>query len=168
MSNQPHAGEDTAAATSQDPGAAEALPGSDDGATERPHLVLVYSSDAQVRDQVRLALGRRPARGLELSYIEARTDVEVIEACERGGVELAILDGEAAPVGGMGICRQLREELLVAPLLLLIVGRRDDAWLATWAQADAVVAHPVEPVQLAEAVTDLLLGVGGRTLSRPM
>lgn len=135
---------------------------------DTPHLVLVYSSNPAVREQVRLALGRRPAKGLELSYVEAATDVEVVDACERGGVELAILDGEAAPVGGMGLCRQLRAELLVAPLMLLIVGRRDDAWLATWAQADAVVAHPVDPIQLTEAVTDLLLGVGGRTLSRPV
>lgn len=135
---------------------------------ERPRLVLVYSSSAEVRAQVRLALGRRPAKGLELAYVEADTDVAVIEACERGGVELAILDGEATPVGGMGVARQLHEELLVAPLIVLLVGRRDDAWLATWARADAVVAHPVEPVQLAGVVADLLLGVGGRTPSRPV
>ncbi|HET7406449.1 MAG TPA: hypothetical protein VFJ21_04835 [Mycobacteriales bacterium] len=140
-----------------------ALPAGD----AEPHLVLVYSSEPEVRDRVRTALGRRPARGLTLDYVEASTGEEVVAACERGGVELAILDGEAWPAGGMGICRQLKAELLVAPLVLIIVGRRDDAWLATWSDAEAVVAHPIDAVTLTEAVTDLLLGVT-RQLSRPV
>ena len=123
------------------------------------HLVLVYSSDPEVRERVRMSLGRRPAKGLTLDYVEASTGQEVIDECERGGVELAILDGEAAPAGGMGLCRQLKEELLVAPLVLILVGRRDDAWLATWSEAEGVVPHPIDAVQITEAVTDLLLGV---------
>lgn len=136
-------------------------------APDDEHLVLVYSSSPTVRDRVRTALGRRPAKGIALRYVEAKSAEEVVEACERGGVEVAILDGEATPTGGMGLCRQLKNELFVAPLMLLLVGRRDDAWLATWSQADAVVPHPIDAVQLVEAVTDLLLGVEGRQPARP-
>ncbi len=118
--------------------------------------VRVYSDDAPTRDRVRLALGRRPARDVTVGYVEAVTAAEVIEACDGGGVDLAILDGEAAPTGGMGLCRQLKAELDVPPPILILVGRRDDAWLATWSRADAVVAHPIDPVQLTEAVVDLL------------
>ncbi len=118
--------------------------------------VLVYSDDAPTRDRVRLALGRRPAKDVTVDYAEAATAAEVIERCDRGGVDLAILDGEAAPTGGLGVCRQLKEELDVPPPILVLVGRRDDAWLATWSRADSVVAHPLDPVQLTEAAVDLL------------
>ncbi len=144
------------------------MPVPPDSPADEGRLVLVYSSNPTVRERVRLALGRRPAPGLTLTYVEAETADEVIAACERGGVEVAILDGEAAPTGGLGLCRQLKAELLVAPLTLVLIGRRDDAWLATWSGADSVVAHPIDALRLAEAVTDLFLGVGGAQPAQPV
>ena len=38
----------------------------------------------------------------------------------------------------------------------LLTGRPQDAWLATWSRAEAAVPHPLDPIQLAEAVTMLL------------
>jgi len=38
----------------------------------------------------------------------------------------------------------------------VVVGRPQDAWLATWSRADAVVSHPIDPMELAVTVTDLL------------
>ena len=67
-----------------------------------------------------------------------------------------ILDGEAVPVGGMGIARQMKDEIFKAPPVLLLTGRVQDAWLATWSRADAAVPHPIEPLRLAEAVIDLV------------
>jgi DNA-binding response OmpR family regulator len=76
--------------------------------------------------------------------------------CDAGGVDIAILDGEAAPTGGLGLCRQLKAELDAPPPVLVLLGRRDDAWLATWSRADSVVLHPVDPLQLTDAVLRLL------------
>ena len=56
----------------------------------------------------------------------------------------------------MGVCRQLKDELYKGPPILVVVGRPQDAWLATWSRADAVVSHPIEPMSFAQAVTDLL------------
>jgi DNA-binding response OmpR family regulator len=123
--------------------------------------VLVYSDDAPTRERIRLAIGRRPARDVTVDYLEASTAAEVIEITDRGGVDLAILDGEAAPTGGLGVCRQLKAELDVPPPVLVLVGRHDDAWLATWSRADAVVPHPIDPMQLGRAVVDLLRGRAG-------
>jgi len=66
--------------------------------------------------------------------------------------DLVILDGEAAKVGGMGICRQMKHELYNCPPVLLLVGRPGDAWLATWSEADAAVSHPLDPFVVREAV----------------
>lgn len=119
--------------------------------------VLVYSDNADSRQQIRMALGRRPSRELpEVEYVEVATEPMVIRAADAGGLDLLILDGEAAPAGGMGVCRQLKDEIFHCPPVLVVVGRPQDAWLATWSRADAVVSHPIEPMTMAQAVTDLL------------
>jgi DNA-binding response OmpR family regulator len=126
--------------------------------TGQPRLrVLVYSDDVNVRQQVILALGRRPHVDLpELEYVEVATEPVVISNMDAGGIDLAILDGEAVPAGGMGIAKQLKDEIYRCPPVLVLLGRPQDAWLATWSRAEAAVPHPIDPVRLAEAVTALL------------
>ena len=119
--------------------------------------VLVYSDDRTVRQQVQLALGRRPAPDLPaLVYVECATAPVVFREVDRGGFDLLILDGESTPAGGMGVCRQLKDEIYQCPPVLLLVGRPQDAWLATWSRADSVVSHPIEAVALANAVAKQL------------
>ena len=119
--------------------------------------VLVYSDDADVRQQVILGLGRRVHPDLpELEYVEVATEPVVWQQLDAGGVDLAILDGEATPAGGMGIARQMKDEIYNAPPALVLTGRPQDNWLATWSRADAAVSHPLDPIELAEAVTRLL------------
>jgi len=118
--------------------------------------ILLYASDRLTRENIRLALGRRVARDLpEIRVVEVATQPAVLTAMEGGGIDLAILDGEAVP-GGLGLCRQLKDEIFNCPPVLVLIGRRDDAWLATWSRADGVVAHPIDPVRLPEAVAGLL------------
>ena len=118
--------------------------------------ILLYASDRLTRENVRLALGRRVARDLpEVRVLEVATQPAVLSALEAGGIDLVVLDGEAVP-GGLGLCRQLKDEVFRCPPVLVLIGRRDDAWLATWSRADAVVGHPVDPVRLPQAVAELL------------
>jgi DNA-binding response OmpR family regulator len=119
--------------------------------------VLVYSSNPVTREKVRMSLGRRPAPDVaRLDYVECETADEVVAAVDKGGVDLAILDGEATPTGGMGISRQLKNELRSCPPILLLIGRRDDRWLAHWSQTDAAVPHPIDALELAEVTAELL------------
>lgn len=119
--------------------------------------VLVYSDDRTTREKVRLALGRRPAADLpRVEIIETATHSATIKRLDAGAIDLAILDGEAVPSGGMGIARQIKNEVYNAPPVLVLLGRPQDAWLATWSLADAVVSHPVDPAALATAASGLL------------
>lgn len=119
--------------------------------------VLVYSDDIDIRQQVILALGRRPHPDLpEVEYVEVATEPVVIQHMDAGGIDLAVLDGEAVPAGGMGIAKQLKDEVHQCPPILVLTGRPQDAWLATWSRADAAVSHPLDPIELAEAVIALL------------
>ena len=119
--------------------------------------MLVYSDDVNVRNQVKLALGKRPHPDLPaIEYVEVATEPVVIQQMDAGGIALAILDGEAVPAGGLGIAKQLKDEIYQCPPVLVLIGRPQDAWLATWSRAEAAVSHPIDPIQLAESVVALL------------
>src|SRR5882757_218956 len=127
---------------------------------DSPLRILVYSSNALTRDQVRSALGRRVHPDLpELTYLDVATAPVVIKNLDEGGIDLAILDGEAAPTGGMGLAKQLKDEIAECPPILVLTGRPDDAWLASWSRAEAAVPHPIDPIALGEAVATLLRAV---------
>ena len=128
-----------------------------DATSPRELTVLVYGDDRAIRQQVVLALGTRPAPELPaVRYIECATEPMVIRTMDSGRIDLAILDGEAAPAGGMGVCRQLKDEIFNCPPILVLTGRPQDAWLATWSRADAVVPRPLDPMRLAEMAAHLL------------
>jgi len=119
--------------------------------------VLLYSDDVDTRERVKLAVGRRPARGLPLvEWLEAATEPSVVAAMDSGTVDVAILDGEATPAGGMGIARQMKDEIFRCPPILVLTGRVQDNWLANWSRADAAVPHPLDPFVLAETVAELM------------
>ncbi|WP_432055266.1 hypothetical protein [Streptomyces sp. bgisy022] len=119
--------------------------------------VLVYSDNANTREQVRLATGRRPAPDVPVvEFVECATQAAVIRELERGGIDVCVFDGEATPIGGMGLAKQIKDEIFNSPPVLLLIGRPQDAWLATWSRAEAAVTLPVEPVEFASALASLL------------
>jgi DNA-binding response OmpR family regulator len=124
---------------------------SDDEISTARARILLYSDDVNTRDAVRSgvgeAIGPRQVRWTEAATVEA-----VFSEIASRDFDLLILDGEAAKTGGMGICYQLKHEIFTCPPVLLLVGRQDDAWLATWSLADAAIAHPVNPFEIRAAV----------------
>jgi DNA-binding response OmpR family regulator len=119
--------------------------------------ILLYSDDVDAREQVRLGVGRRLGRGEpDIEWTEVATAAGVIASAEQGGLDLLILDGEADKVGGMGLARQLKDEVFRCPPVLVLTGRPQDAWLASWSNADGVVSRPLDPVELHDAVVALL------------
>lgn len=118
--------------------------------------VVVYSSNRRVRAQILSSLGKRPSPQLPpFEYAEFATEPALFRHLDQGGVDLVILDGEAYP-GGMGIARQMKDEIYQCPPSLLITGRPQDAWLATWSRADAVIPRPISQFDLARAAVELV------------
>ena len=131
--------------------------------TTRKPIIIVYSDDASVRAAIKAALGKRVSDDLPEHQIEEFATGPALRAfVDRKSVsgelraDLFILDGEAVPEGGMGIARQLKDEVFNCPPVLLITGRREDAWLAAWSRAEASVIHPIDPFTLANTVADLM------------
>lgn len=120
-------------------------------ATTTKARILLYSDDRNVREKVRFAVGST-THGREIEWLETATHDAVVTAVDSSRFDLLILDGEAAKSGGMGICRQIKHEIYHCPPIMLLVGRPGDAWLATWSEADAAVAHPLDPFAVRDTV----------------
>jgi DNA-binding response OmpR family regulator len=120
------------------------------------YTVLLYSDDPAVRDRMRLAIGTRPAADLSVEFVDASRYDECLRLTDTYDIDLVVLDGEATPAGGVGIARQLHDELPDCPPIILVIARAADRWLAAYAQVDATLTHPLDPVATGQAVAGLL------------
>ncbi|HEY3293121.1 MAG TPA: response regulator [Candidatus Nanopelagicaceae bacterium] len=119
--------------------------------------IVIYSDDSAVRAAMRAALGKRVSDNLPEHDIHEFATGDALRAfMDEKTADLVILDAEATPEGGMGISRQLKDEVFECPPVLLITARADDAWLATWSRADGFVIHPIDPFVFAERAAQLL------------
>lgn len=131
--------------------------------TQKKKQIAIYSDDSAVRAIVILALGNRIAEDLpEHEIHEFATGAALRQYIDRKSqdgtfkIDLFILDGEATPEGGLGVARQLKDEVFNCPPVLAITGRKEDAWLAAWSKVEASVIHPIDPFTLARTVAELL------------
>ncbi|MDR1265419.1 MAG: response regulator [Propionibacteriaceae bacterium] len=114
--------------------------------------ILVYSDNRTVRAAVRSALGGAlPGHPDPVELVEAATQTAALKRLDVGDIDLAVLDGEARPAGGIGLAKQAKDEIEDCPPVLLLVARQADAWLATWSGADTVQTYPVDPIDLPRA-----------------
>jgi DNA-binding response OmpR family regulator len=124
--------------------------------------IAIYSDDASVRQAVKAALGTTLAGGVEVETLEFATAdalrlyVDQTDTKGRLRVDLFILDGEAVPEGGLGVARQLKDEVFNCPPSIVLIARQADSWLAAWSRAEASLLHPVDPFTLAKTASDLL------------
>jgi CheY-like chemotaxis protein len=122
--------------------------------------IVIYSDDSSVRASIVSSLGRRVASDLAEHTIHEFATGPALRAFVDSGapVDLFILDGESAPEGGLGIARQLKDEVFNCPPVLVITGRVQDSWLAAWSLAEASVVHPIDPFTMAQTAAQLLRG----------
>ncbi len=130
---------------------------------ERKYSIVLYSDDVTVREAVIGALGSRVAPDMAEHVIHQfatgaalRLFVDAKKPGNEAPIDLFILDGESVPEGGIGMARQLKDEVFNCPPVMVITGRREDAWLAAWSRAEANVLHPVDPFTLSHTVAELL------------
>ncbi|HEY7174515.1 MAG TPA: hypothetical protein VH442_06335 [Micromonosporaceae bacterium] len=121
-----------------------------------PRVVLVFSNRSDVRDRIRQATGTRPTHDVTIDFVEAASYEECIAIVDRMDVDLLVLDGEAQPGGGLGVARQLRDELDVCPPICVVIARAADRWLAAWAKVDATLVHPLDPMTTGRTVAEML------------
>ena len=121
-------------------------------------VLALYSDDSTVRRSVIAALGKQLDKDLPIHEIKEFATAAALRLYvdSKKQVDLFILDAEAVPEGGMGVCRQLKDEVFNCPPVLLITARSSDNWLATWSKAEATVTHPIDPFNIAAKCAALL------------
>jgi DNA-binding response OmpR family regulator len=120
------------------------------------YTVLLYSDDLAVRDKIRLAIGVRPAADLTVEFVDASTWEECRRLLDDYEIDLMVLDGEAAPAGGLGIARQTKDEYADPPPTCVVLARAADRWLAAYAQVDHTLFYPLDPVTTGQSVAGML------------
>lgn len=124
----------------------------------RPLTVVVYSQLDDLRTNVRTAVGRRAAPGLgRIDWVECANYSQLRNQMDTGDIDLVILDGDAQPSGGIGLCRQFKNEITDCPPIIVLLARDQDRWLAAWSQAEATIVRPIDPVVAANTVAEVLL-----------
>ena len=118
--------------------------------------VLLYSDDPKVRDRMRLAIGPRPAADLSIEFVDASTWEECRRLLDEYEIDLMVLDGEATPAGGLGIARQTKDEYADPPPVCVVIARAADRWLAAFAQVDATLIYPLDPVTTGQTIAGML------------
>ena len=131
---------------------------SDAQATPQPDLytVLLYSDDKAVRDKIRQAIGIRPAADLKVEFVDSATWEECRILLDTYEIDLMVLDGEAAPAGGLGIARQTKDEYATPPPICVVLARAADRWLAAFAQVDKTLTYPLDPVTTGQTIAAML------------
>ena len=120
------------------------------------YTVLLYSDDAAVRDSIRMAIGVRPAADLKVEFADASTWEDCRDLLDKYEIDLMVLDGEAAPAGGLGIARQTKDEYATPPPVCVVLARAADRWLAAFAQVDQTLLAPLDPVTTGQTVAAML------------
>ncbi len=122
----------------------------------KTYTVLLYSDDPKVRDSIRLAIGTRPAADLSVEFVEATSWQDCRDLLDDYVIDLMVLDGEAAPAGGLGIARQTKDEYRDPPPTCVVIARAADRWLAAFANVDQTLVHPLDPVTTGQTIATML------------
>lgn len=136
--------------------------------SDRPSaIVLVYSDNSLVRAAIGRSITPSPAADIAPILVKEFATADALKEYfhDKGKADLIIVDGEASPAGGLGVAREIKDEIYGAPPIIGVIAREADRWLATWARLDAIAIHPIDPRTLARDVALLLRTPAGASTS---
>jgi DNA-binding response OmpR family regulator len=107
---------------------------------------------------MRLALaGLERGLGDPVEFVAAENGERGLALVRREMPDLVVADEFATRMGAFGLARELRGAAdPYQGLIVIVLERRHDEWLARWSGADAWFVKPVDPFALAERVRELV------------
>jgi DNA-binding response OmpR family regulator len=121
--------------------------------------VLLVSPDPQTLTMMQLVVSGIERRlGETLAFVRAADGVEGLEVARRERPDAVVADEIASRAGAFSLARDLRGafEPYPGPIVILLE-RRQDAWLAEWSGADAWFVKPPDPFQVADRLVQLII-----------
>jgi DNA-binding response OmpR family regulator len=97
------------------------------------------------------------ALGEPLRFRAARNGDLGTRAALRDRPDVVVADEFASRAGAFGLARSLRDDAdPFTGAIVILLERRQDAWLARWSGADAWFVKPVDPFELADRLLELV------------
>jgi DNA-binding response OmpR family regulator len=120
--------------------------------------VLLVSPDEASREVMALSVRSiERALGEPLRFRAARDGELGIRAALRDRPDVVVADEFASRAGAFGLARSLRDDAEpFTGAIVILLERKQDAWLARWSGADAWFVKPVDPFELADRLLELV------------
>jgi DNA-binding response OmpR family regulator len=120
--------------------------------------VLLVSPDPASRELMALAVRSiERAIGEEIRFLAARDGELGLQATLREHPDVIVADEIASREGAFSLARGLRDAAEPFPgVIVILLERKHDVWLARWSGADAWFVRPVDPFELADRVMELI------------
>ncbi len=121
--------------------------------------VLLVSPDPRSRESMALAVRSiERTLGSRLRFRAAANGELGIRAALRDRPDVIVADEIASRAGAFALAKELREGTAEPydGIIVILLERKHDAWLARWSGADAWFVKPVDPFALAERVLELV------------
>jgi DNA-binding response OmpR family regulator len=120
--------------------------------------VLLVSPDERSRELMALSVRSIERRvGHELRFRAAANGELGLRAALRDRPHVVVADEFASRAGAFALARSLRDDAEpYAGIILILLERKHDAWLARWSGADAWFVKPVDPFELADRLIELV------------
>jgi DNA-binding response OmpR family regulator len=120
--------------------------------------VLLVSPDPASRSLMALAVRSvERALGTELRFRAAANGELGIRAALRDRPDVIVADEIASRAGAFALAKQLRDDQdPYRGVIVILLERKHDAWLARWSGADAWFVKPADPFELADRLLELV------------
>lgn len=119
--------------------------------------VLLVSPEPESRELMRLAVASIERRVGELEFVEAEDGEQGLRIAFRDRPDAVVADEFASRMGAFALAKDLRGAEEPYPgAIVIVLERRQDAWLANWSGADAWFVKPVDPFELADRLLELV------------
>jgi DNA-binding response OmpR family regulator len=120
--------------------------------------VLLVSPDERSRELMALSVRSIERRvGRELRFRAAANGELGIRAALRDRPDVIVADEIASRAGAFALAKSLRDDAEPYDgIIIILLERKHDAWLARWSGADAWFVKPVDPFDLADRLLELV------------
>ena len=121
--------------------------------------VLLVSPDPASRELMALAVRSIERRlGTALAFRAAKNGDLGLTAALRDRPDVVVADEIASRAGAFALAKSLRDDRHpYTGIIIILLERKHDAWLAEWSGADAWFVRPVDPFELADRLLELVM-----------
>jgi two-component system nitrate/nitrite response regulator NarL len=122
--------------------------------------VLLVSPEPESRETMRLVVRSiERAIGSPIRFLEASDGERGAAVALRERPDAVIVDEIASRAGAFALARAVRGDPdPYRGVIVIVLERRQDSWLARWSGADAWFVKPVDPFEVADRLLELVEG----------